>query len=268
MFRRKWVFIVFGVLTFAAGSNHIYAEELHQVVVSPTPAPINLPSPLPFSTDVLSTATLTRTPTAPGPALLEAINEANVRAQPDTESERLGTIRPGETYPIIGRYFRWYQFQYAQSPTGTGWVFDELVRIIGDETAIRDLAEEALPTTDDTAVALTGTMEAITQTPGGILTATASAQFIPLPIEGATSNAPLETILEGEATFLPTFTYPPEVALVPPENAYREGSTVNGTPTLAPNQSGIVVMEGIPPILPILLLAGFGILGLLVTTRR
>jgi hypothetical protein len=268
MVRRKWIFIVFGVLSLVAGSNYIYAEELRQVVVSPTPAPINLPSPLPFSTDVLSTATLTRTPTAPGPALLEAINEANVRAQPDTESERLGTIRPGETYPIIGRYFRWYQFQFAQSPTGTGWVFDELVRIIGDETAIRDLAEEALPTTDTTAVGLTGTMEAITQTPGGILTATASAQFIPLPIEGATSSMPLDSVLEGEATLLPTFTFPPEVALLPPENAYQAGSMLNGTPTLAPDQTGIVVMEGFPPIVPILLLAGFGILGLLITTRR
>jgi hypothetical protein len=268
-FWQKWLAIGLCILVVTLLTNSIYAEARQQAIPTATPAQIQLPSPLPLMTQDLSTATATRTPTVPGPALLEALNEANVRAQPDPESERLGSIRPGDTYPVLGKYFRWYQFQYDQSPSGTGWVFDELVQIIGDETVIRDLAEEALPTTDNTAVALTGTMESITQTPGGLLTATAIAQFIPLPIEGST-NVPVGTPLDGggELAFLPTFTYPPDVPAVPPEDSYRAETVFNATPTFAPGSNGFVVTEGFPPIVPILILGGLGILGLLVTTRR
>lgn len=245
------------------------AEESQQINISATPASITLPSPLPLTTQEQLIATATYTPTPPGPALLEALTEANVRAEPDPESERLGTIRAGDVYAVIGRYYRWYQFQYNQSPTGTGWVFDELVAIAGDETKILDLSESALPTADNTALAATATLEAITQTPGGILTATAAALVIPLPIQPGTNPENITTIqAEGLPQILPTFTYPPEVAAVPPENTYSSEISLNATPTLIPNSLAFSVTEGLPPIVPIMVLGGLGLLGLIITSYR
>ena len=241
------------------------AEESQQINVSATPASITLPSPLPLITQEQIISTATYTPSPPGSALLEAITEANVRAEPDPESERLGTIRSGEVYNVIGRYYRWFQFQYNQSPSGTGWVFDELVNIAGDESRIIDLSENTLPTADNTALAGTSTMEAITLTPGGILTATAAQ----VPVqpgnapEGVSGSQPAGTI-----QILPTFTYPPEVALVPPENAYSSSVVLNATPTLIPNSIAFSISDGVPPLVPILILGGVGLLGLFVTSYK
>src|SRR5262249_27404694 len=102
-------------------------------------------------TQAVSTPTATYTATPVGPVLLEALTEANVRAKPDPESDLLGTIHTGDVYPVLGRYYRWYQFQYNKSASGTGWVFDDLVKITGDESQILDLSENALPTVDNTA---------------------------------------------------------------------------------------------------------------------
>lgn len=244
------------------------AESPAQSQVSPTPVPINLPSPLPFITQqALATETPTRTPTPIGPALLEAITEANVRAQPDPESERLGTIRAGEVYPVIGRFFRWYQFQYEQSPSGTGWVFDELVQIIGDETSVIDLNEQAAPTVDTIAQAATETFAVISQTPGGILTATAAAALPALPGQGgAQTNAltPVSDInLPTEVGVLPTFTFPPEIAQLIPTEVAQEGS---GTAVDTSPLAEFDLPSTVPPIVIILILGGGGLLGLIISS--
>jgi hypothetical protein len=267
------VFKLFSVVMFLAAcliaASYLRADSAQQVVVSATPASIILPSPLPLITENAPTATLAATATPPVQALLEALSEANVRAQPDPDSERLGTIRAGELYTVIGRYFRWYQFRYEQSPSGTGWVFDELVRITGDESTIIDLNEQAVPTTDTTAAAATATIEVITQTPGGILTATAQGQSIQLPSQGNSSdgvNPPLESgILTA---VLPTFTYPPDIPLTPPDNAFRVGVDLEITPTTAFSNVGFLTTQSVPPILPIVILGGLGMLGLLLASRR
>lgn len=248
----------------------VQAEDPKQVVVSATPVPINLPSPLPFVTAaVQATATATRTPTPPGAALIEALTEANVRAQPDTESERLGTIRAGDLYPIVGRYFRWYQFQYDQSPSGTGWVFDELVQIIGDETTIPDLNEEAVPTIDPILAGETATLEAITQTPGGILTATAASNQIPLPQlpgqQSAETTAEVGSELSG---VLPTFTFPPNVVALAPIQSTQEVSGDQSDTGDTLGLENITLPTNIPPIAPILILGAVGIIGLFISSFR
>jgi hypothetical protein len=255
-----WIVISIVLVTTAK------AEESQQINVSATPASITLPSPLPLTTQEQSTSTATYTPSPPGPALLEAVTEANVRAEPDPESERLGTIRSGEVYAVIGRYYRWYQFQYNQ---GTGWVFDELVNIAGDETRIVDLSESALPTVDNTALAATSTMEVITLTPGGVLTATAAAAVIQLPVQpGGSPESALSSQPDGAAQVLPTFTYPPEVAAVPPDNAFSSEVILNATPTLIPSTLVFSITEGVPPLVPILILGGVGLLGLVITSYK
>lgn len=269
--RSHFVFLGFILLLFGALVSITAAEPPAQNLVSPTPVQINLPSPLPFiSPQAVATETPTRTPTPIGQALLEALTEANVRAQPDPESERLGTIRSGEVYPVIGRFFRWYQFQYQQSPSGTGWVFDELVRIIGDETTIIDLNERAAPTVDIIAQAATETFAVITQTPGGILTATAGAALPPLPGQGGSQvgSAPQMGVadLPTEAAVLPTYTFPPDIALFLPTQTASVSN--DGSAPDASTLADLALPSTVPPLVIILALGGFGVLGLLIGSYR
>jgi hypothetical protein len=233
-----------------------------QVVVSATPARISIPSAtVPGLGQPDSTVTVTRTPTPIGPILLEAKPDAgavNVRSRPDPESDRLGTIQAGDLYPVTGRFFRWLQFQYDVSPNGVGWVFEELVTLIGDETAIPDLNAATIPTVDTSILNVTQTWEAVLQTPGGILTATAEARILAAPgirSQQPAPDAPLDEI-GGDLSVLPTFTYPPNLEL----SALTQSAVQVLTPTTGQVVGNIDVSDGVAPIVPIL---GFGVLGLL-----
>lgn len=249
---------VMPLITVASPSSQSIPTATFVQVDLPTPLPI-----VPTATNASSVNPIERTATPEGLAFLEAITEANVRAQADPDSERLGTIRTGEQYIVIGRYFRWYQFQYNQSPSGTGWVFDELVQISGNENNIRDLSVST-PTVDLAASEISGTIAFITQTPGGLMTATAGAGVIPLPIatgENLTSGTGNPLI---STTLLPTFTAPPNFV---PLATIAEGNN-SVVPTGIPRSSDNLEMSRIPPILPIVLLGGAGMLGLLISSKR
>ncbi|HEX2905325.1 MAG TPA: SH3 domain-containing protein [Phototrophicaceae bacterium] len=270
---RQWLM---GLMLITLLTYSVQAEDAQQVAISPTPVPINLPSPIPFGAATqggATTPTATFTPTAVGPVLLEAKTEANIRSSADPEADLLGTIRAGDLYPVIGRYYRWYQFQYDTSPTGTGWVFDELVNLVGDTTTIIDLSAQAAPTTDATAVAATALFEAITQTPGGILTVTAQARVISIPelsqpgqADTAANTSGIEnTVASPNApVLLPTFTFPPNLIPATPTPAQAlavTATTVESTGTLP-------LPTSLPPIVPVLILGGIGILGLAVSSFR
>jgi hypothetical protein len=259
MYRKLTIVVMIGMLiAIFLGVTKI--EGAFQV--SATPATINLSTSTLPATVALVTATPTRTPTPIGMVILEAITEANVRAEPDPESERLGTIHAGEIYTVLGRYFRWIQFQYDTSPNGRGWVFEELVTITGDLSAVDDLAAAPQPTVDPIILGATETQAAITQTPGGLLTATANARIIPAPVAVEGSNVLEGTEEVGIISALPTFTYPPDV-LTPAVT-----SETFSTPTPSPDLLPISVSDGVPPIVPILLLGGLGLLGLAVSSIR
>lgn len=262
---RKLIIALFG-LGFILIFSQSHAVEALQVLVSATPVSISLPSPLPFFTEAaLSTPTPTRTPTPNGPVLLEALSEANVRADPDTGADKLGTIRSGDVYPVLGKYYRWYKFQYNTSPSGFGWVFDDLVNIIGDTTLIPDLTQDALPTLDPAIAGATGTMNAITQTPGGILTATANAGIIQLPVEA--NGAGTLPGLPQEVSILPTFTFPADVFL--PTLAATDPQSLSAQPTESGNSdTGTQLPARVPPVVPIFILAGLGIVGLFLSSYR
>lgn len=250
----------------------LVSPSMAQEIVTSTPARVVIPTQGPdeIQQQAGTTATWTRTPTVAGPALLEAKADAgdvNVRAEPDINSERLGTIRNGDTYVVLGKRFRWFQFQFDTSPTGRAWVFDELVNIIGDANAIPDLDTEAVATTDPLIIAQTQTQEAISQTPGALLTVTAEARILPAP------DAQGSIILEGGGgegegsepiVVLPTFTYPPESMLFAVSETPEEGEIL----TANPDNSPIPLPEDIPPITPVLVLGGLGLLGLAVSSLR
>ncbi len=267
MLKQKLWLVGLVALLLMMGATTAVAQE----VITATPARVVIPTQ---GAEVQQgqpgvTATWTRTPTVPGPALLEVredAGEVNVRAEPDINSERIGSIRAGDTYVVLGRRFRWYQFQFDTSPNGRGWVFDELVEIIGDESTIVELDPAAQATVDPIIEAETQTQIAITTTPGGLLTATAQARILPAP---GTVGAADASLLAGEGedmpVVLPTFTYPAEViAFAPTEPAAEDAPTATTSPSVLP----IPLPEDVPPIAPVLILGGLGLLGLVLSSLR
>ena len=222
---------------------------LAQVRQTPTPITANLFTATPFGLQQFApTVTVTSTATPPGPALLEARESAgnvNVRAAPDINSERLGSIAFGTQYPALRRYFQWYELAYEQSPNGRAWVYGELVEITDDANSIQVIETLELneaPAADAAIAAAAGGDER-TAGNGRILNA-------PTAVEAAERR--------GEAvavTALPTFTYPPNfLALAPTLEALPNGETTDNA--------------DLPPLFPIIMLGGFGIVGLLVYSIR
>jgi len=215
-----------------------------------TPAPVSLPTISPTPAEVI-TSTPTRTPTPPGPALAEALEGAtNVRAQPDIEGELLGQIYPGDEYPVLGRAegTLWLKIQYPDSPTGTAWVFEQVIQLSGNVDQITDIPLSTEPTIDANQVGATQTVEGLALTPGALATATADAIIFGAAISGS-PLPPVET-----AGPLPTYTYPATLA----------GQATPSTGTSAGGESE----EGLPPIVPIVALAALGSFGLLVSLLR
>ena len=124
------------------------------------------------------------------------------------------------------------------------------------------MAAEPLPTDDPAVQSATETQAVITQTPGGLLTATANARIIPAPVAVEGSNILESTEEVGAISPLPTFTYPPDI-LTPAVT-----SETASTPTTSPDVLPASVSDGVPPIVPILLLGGLGLLGLAVSSIR
>lgn len=251
---RRLLTVVFSVLSL---TQTVQSQEL----ITSTPVRIQIPDQAAPAVELISSPTVTRTPTASAVMVSakEGAGEVNVRAEPDIESDRLGSIRAGEFYPVLGRYFRWIQFQYDASPNGRGWVFDELVDITGDASSIPDLSQQTLPTQDPAIAAATQTQAAVTQTPGGILTLTAETRILPLP--GADSSS-LAVTVESGMQVLPTFTYPPDIVAVAPTDFVEIVNTTN------PDAPPFDIPNNVPPILPIIALGAGGLLGLVVSSLR
>lgn len=252
MYRRLWVLLgIVGVCLMCG--QYLQAQE----GPTATPVQINLSTLIPPTAAPLTLPTATWTP-PPAPLVqLEANETANVREQPDTSAAQLGVIRTGELYPVTGRYFLWYQFQFPASPNGRGWVFGELVTIIGDESAIPEIDPNVVPTLPPAVIGATATAGIITLTPGGILTATA-----------AVSRAGQGRPLPGQTPdILPTFTYPPGIVPVAPTLVARRDAGLTATVN-SPSPITSVISGDVPPLLPIAVLFLVGILGLVLGSLR
>ena len=230
-------------LAWASGSGP-RAERSAQAA-SPTPVELQFPTSTP--TPGPPTATPSRTPTSVGRPWVEAIGEyANVRAEPDINGARVGQIRPGTTYPILGQRYQWYWIEYPEIPAGTAWVHESVVKVGGDVTQIVQLDE--LPTVEPELAAAQATALAISATPGMVATMTAQAQITPTGV--FTAQPQSGGALDGQP--LPTFTFPPYTV----------------TPLVIPRQNPPPAESGLPPIVPIMALGALGLLGLLVATLR
>lgn len=245
--------ILLGLAIDSALGQAVTATPVRVVIPTNAPAQVTL--------EVVETALPTWTPTEEGPPLLESkadAGEINVRAEPDPTSQRLGSIKPGERYIVRARYFSWYQFDFPSSPTGTGWVYGELVQIIGNPSKIPDTNPYALPTSASDAFA-TRTTEALLAVPGGELTATALGRVLSLPTVTPDFSAQSSTI-----NVLPTYTPPADVSAPSASMPVLE----EDVPLTLEGAITTVTQQGIPPIVPILGLGAVGVLGLLVSFLR
>ena len=271
--KRNFWLVILGLAGFVILHGQVAAEPAQQTGPTATAVQVVLPTALPIlPTDSQGTLnnsnpSITRTPTPEASALLEALTEANVRSQPDPNSDRLGTIRAGDTYTVIGQYYHWYEFQFDQSPSGTGWVFDELVNVTGNTNRIPDLTQ-GTPTPDVGAQQANSTLVVLTQTPGGLLTATAGVGVLPLPIESSGGSSSASNLTVGSPTPLPTFTVPANLGAPPVESQPTNGTVDPNAIVSSPQNIDVAASSRIPPILPILVLGGAGILGLIISSLR
>ncbi len=80
----------------------------------------------------------------------EAILEANLRAAIGTDAEVVGVIKAGTRYPVIGRsqFYPWLLLGDTSTFQPIGWVYQDLVTVIGDVNAVpfTEANVNALPT--------------------------------------------------------------------------------------------------------------------------
>jgi len=226
-----------------------------QIRESPTPVVVILMTSTPFVEQSVATATPTFTPTPVGVVLLEVRQEAgsiNVRTEPGPEADPLGTISFGTLYPVYRQFYSWYEIQFELSPNGRGWIYGELVDIVGDANEI-EIIEDFNWATPQGPLSSAPT-EVLELSQDDILSSTSGTRIIDVPStigNLSVNETPFEEIP------LPTFTYPPD--------------TIAQAPTQSPvdirGNTGVST-DSIPPLLPIILLGGMGIIGLLLNALR
>ncbi len=235
---------------------------------NPTPIVVQLASPTPLpviGAGATSTPMPTPTETPIGPVqvqVAEGQGNVNVRSDSDPESEILGVIAPGESYPVTGRYYRWIQFRFPNSPNGLGYVYDELIQLVGDLALIPDLT--IVDTVSDIASASVSGLDVIPILPGADATITAEARVLVGPV-GVDPDATFsETSLNPEGGVrLPTYTPVPNLGDL------LSAANLEPTATAVPDLLNIrETASNLPPIAPILLLGGIGTLGLMVSLLR
>ena len=235
---------------------------LAQVRISDTPVAVILPEATqPPTLAVFLTATPTFTPTAALPSVfLEGAlppSELNVRDFPENGAY-LGSLVPGQRYPITGVYFSWLQFEYPAGVDGKGWIYAPTVRVFGNVNEVAQIDPNAVlivVENDETATAAARFL-----IPGVAETATAEARILVVP-----TLDPADGSLSG---FPPTFTAPAEiVARVPTQ---QPDNTLSPTPQpdVLEQAVGVVVQRSLPPITSILVLGGLGVLGIAIGLLR
>ena len=211
------------------------ATPVSAVLVAPTPEGLERSEP---------TLAPTLSPTPLPATRLRALSSAgniNVRALPDLESEILGTIADDREYQVLRNYYRWYELRYDLSPNGHAWVYGDLVEILGDRSLII-----VIENPDE--IELVGQVQNLPGDGG----AEAEARTIEISTIQADSAQSVERVA---VTALPTFTRPAPTPV-----------SFTDQPQIATN--GPRPWTGIPPIFPIALLGGLGVLGFLISALR
>ena len=143
----------------------------------------------------------TFTPVPAGPQVIVYQDEpVNVRGGPGTQYDQVGILIEGQAAAILGvteiGSFTWFKIVYIGGPDNTGWVWKNLVGVLGDVLSAPTIIPPPTPTVRPTS------------TPGV------------LPADGSLTPSP-------GATRLPTFTPPAVIVhptLLPAQGAQQSGS--------------------------------------------
>lgn len=119
----------------------------------------------------------------------------NVRAGPNQLTEQVGILLVGQEANAIGKYGDWIQIEYPGGPNGKGWVFANLVSLIGGDVPVVEPPPTSTPKTTKT------------------IDPTLAAQFI----------------ITAQPTRLPTFTEPPPLS-IPTYDEFPGSSVAGGIP--------------------------------------
>ena len=235
-----------------------------------TPAPVRILSPTPpqpiqqddgavNDETEFDVSGVTATPR--GLTIVRPLSDVTARSSPEIlDDNQVGTISPGERYNVLGRYFNWIEIQYDPAPNQRAWVYRDVVEIDGNIEAIPTVILNPTNTPDPAIDAETATMSALLAQSDGPATATALARVVQLPDQNVDSDADTgDRVIIPVQTALPTFTYPPNVAV--------------GVPTLAITRAvnfdrATDTNQGVAPILPILFFGGLGLLGIIASLLR
>ncbi len=133
------------------------------------------------------------TPTLPANRA-EIFQDVNVRAGPGTDYDQVGVLIPGQTSAIVGRNPEgtWFEIEYVGGPNCTGWVFKDLVHIVGDLNTMPTVIPPPTPTLPPT------TTPQAPGTPVTLAAGTASPNPNRLPTFTAPAVQPPPTLLPAQ----------------------------------------------------------------------
>jgi hypothetical protein len=199
--------------------------------------PSRTASPIPTRVATRTPVAITDTP-SPAPTFTERpVVEAywpdtNVRTGPDVNEAIIGQIQPGTPYAVLGEYARWYLIDFPKSPTGTGWVYSEVVQLSGDAASIPVVMEPAVTaTTDQAVVAQQQTTDAVAHELDQTLTAVAVVPTVTPSLEP--TNTPPQTAAPSATPSLKA--EPSSTPLPQPTNTPLPTAAPSDTPTSEPS---------------------------------
>lgn len=232
-------------------------------VVIPTTAPTATPQPQ-NNVVVEVSPSPTFTPTAPLPdarlVSVAASGTALIRDFPENGAV-IGVLADNTEYQVLGQYFSWYQIRLDSNPSGSAWVYFEDIQVSGNLQEIPQINPDTQPAAASAEENATATVLALFQTPGVIETLTAEARFI--EVEGDATNQ-----VQATSEILPTYTPPADIVPLQATSLPNAQITPIQQGDLLENTIASVSEGNIPPILPIIVLALFGTLGLIISSFR
>jgi len=119
---------------WVSATDPIATPAATQTAAAPV-TPATTPPPAVTPTATLAMPTLT--PTLAG-AVATTLNEVNVRFGPGVEYPIVATAPPGASYLILERHtlVPWLRVAIEDSPTGSGWLFSDIVEVSGDLASV------------------------------------------------------------------------------------------------------------------------------------
>ncbi len=136
------------------------------------------------------------TPTLPTLRAEAYDEDVNVRSGPGTEYERVGTLVRGQSGAILGQAQTigvWLKIAYVGGPDNTGWVSQDVVRVVGELSQAPTVLPPPTPTLPPRATSAITVTQALAVTPiaARLPTFTAPAPVVHptlLPVQGVSES--------------------------------------------------------------------------------